>query len=272
MSATVPQQLSFSLSAEMVARANLWGINLTPDVFKNFITKIDGLDEKVPVFEHARCHLWTAAHRTGPTVKGNCHGTFNCGDGELITAHRFSYILAYGIPSDAVHRNDPCPCGEKNKDGTPKRYQSCCRAQILHMCTTITGEDHNGQCVNPLHMKLGFALENQEHIRRDGTGRGGVFRGETAYQSTLTDEKAALIWNAICETKTQSKKNRKSFDVLALQFGCTVNVLKDMSRGKTWNHITGLDKSIHNKKRIDRDQKKTLQKIAAKRAKVINPL
>jgi hypothetical protein len=97
MLTAVPQELHFSLSAEMVDRANLWGINLTPEVFKNFITKIDGLDEKVPVFEYARCHLWTAAHRTGPTVKGNCHGTFNYGNGELITAHRFRISLRTGF-------------------------------------------------------------------------------------------------------------------------------------------------------------------------------
>ena len=271
MSTAASQQLSFSLSAEMVARANLWGINLTPEIFKNFITKIDGLDEKVPVFEHYRCYLWTAAHRTGPSVKGNCHGTFNCGDGELINAHRLSYILAYGIPSDAVNRTDPCPCGEKNKDGTSKRYQSCCRSQILHMCTTITGQDHDGQCVNPLHMKLGFALENQEHIRRDGTGRGGVSVGENSSHTSLTNNKVRQVWVAICQNKLLPKEDRETYKTLADLLSVSEGLVKDMAGGKRWNVITGLDKTRHNRKRIARDQKKTQQKIAAKRARVAIP-
>lgn len=25
-----------------------------------------------------------------------------------------------------IGRNDPCPCGAKNQDGTPKKFKKCC--------------------------------------------------------------------------------------------------------------------------------------------------
>ena len=30
------------------------------------------------------------------------------------------------INDNKVGRNDPCPCGAKNPDGTPKKYKKCC--------------------------------------------------------------------------------------------------------------------------------------------------
>lgn len=222
-----------------------WELNVNNAVLQRFVQKIDGFFLDTPYFDVDRCYLWTGAGRKpieGLSHKGRQHGTFNCNQ-TLIPAHRLIYILTYGIPNDVVHKSDPCPCGSE------KVYKSCCRFEVRHQCITITNEDHNGLCVNPLHLKLGDHSANQHDIRIDGTGKGKISAGEKHHKCSITEEIARNIWSDL-QTGIPQKTIQEKHSLP------TKNIVKDISRGKTWTHITGKNRDKHNKLTHKRNEQK----------------
>ncbi len=108
------------------------------------------------------CWLWTAS------VLGMGYGQITKnGRGEMIKAHRASYIMAYGA--------------------VPKGKLVC------HSC------DMPG-CVNPQHLFLGSCADN--HADRNKKGRQA--KGENSGQAKLTEEKVLEI-RALVDSYTQEE-------------------------------------------------------------------
>lgn len=252
---------TFAPDVFTLRNAQNWGIDISKKRITSFLSKIDGIDVDNPTFEENKCYVWNAAG-SNYSKKGSKHGVFRINKGQgrdsLLASSRVMYILTYGIPTDIVDRMAACPCGKKGRDGTAKSYGSCCRPMVLHKCKDITGKDHDGKCMNPLHLYLGIAAENQHDIRHHGTGKGGIFKGETAYQAKMTNDQARAVWADI-QGKTDTLKN------IALKHGVSYSTVKDMNRGKAWNDITGKDKSKFNKQRIKRDEEKYQESKKRKR-------
>lgn len=272
--------LKLEFSEDLIKHTQDWKIDFNEKIFENFLNNIEGIDVKNPVFYENKCNLWTGAkqHKT-ENFKGGNHGYFNLKinskDFKTFGAHRLMYILAYGIPEDMASPRDPCPCGEQNTKailkGSIKTYGSCCRKVVRHNCKEISGEDYDGQCVNPLHLKLGTQSENQHDIRKHGTGKGGVFKGETAYQAKYSDEQMKELWKDIQlrEEQLQSREEKEDTSTITLleltkKHNMTYNTVKDMKNGRSWNHITGIVKT-KNEKRKERETKKFNVKQAQKR-------
>ena len=249
----------------MVIRAKQSSVDLTPELYENFISKIGGLDKKFPVFTSDKCFIWTGASRSG-TEKGNKHGTFNTGNG-LMNAHRFSYMLAYSLPQNlpGIGSKDPCPCGTIGvKSKSVREYGHCCKKIIRHVCKEINGNDFDGRCVNPMHMKLGTYEENQHDIRVHKTGKKKVLKGDKTPWATMTNEIATQVWQEI-QQREKEKEEGKRKDINLAELGKKYNISKhtlvSMRRGRAWNIITGKSKFEHNERRIERDEKKYQQKI-----------
>lgn len=228
------QTIKFDYPDEKIQiNAKLHGMDLTVTRFKNFLKKIDGIDPNNPIFKSNRCYMWTGAI-ANPTLKGGQHGNFNAGNNKIMKAHRIMYMLCNGIPHVAWKSTIPCPCG-KLYNGRRKQYRTCCGPVVMHKCIECVGKDSNGRCVNPFHLKLGTHSENQRDIYFHGTGRGKISQGELHGRATMTDEKARAVWedvNPLNKTLTHEQ--------IAVKHGVSKNIVKDMSRGKTWNHITGI--------------------------------
>jgi hypothetical protein len=247
-----PLQKKLPFGDEMVQNAHNHHITLTEEVYQNFFSKIEEIDADDPSFVQNKCYLWTGAKRQTAQQKGNQHGQFNCGNQKTVLAHRFMHILTGELKYDDGDRDAPCPCH------SGKKYGYCCRPQVNHKCKEITGEDHNGACVNPFHLALGTAAENQHDIRIHGTAKGGYAPGAAAHQATMSDEKAAEVWADI-----QGKEI--TLKAVAAKHGISENIVKDMSRGKTWNIITGLPKEKFNNQRKTRDENKYQATLNRKR-------
>lgn len=241
--------LTLSFNDDMVKRCQERGIVLTKDLFDKVIEQIDGFDQKTLTFVKDKCYKWTGSQNN---YNNYVQATIYIGKMEY--AYRLLYIMTKGIPGDTTDHNDNCPCGEKNKKGERKRYGSCCKLMMRHHCASITGGNLKGLCVNPLHLSLGTSEENQRDIRVHGTGKGGLFLGEQHYEATMTDEKAREVWADIQEGKLSlrdvSNKHRISY-----------NAVKDMNRGKSWKHITGIDGSKFKNQRVDREEIRYKDKI-----------
>jgi hypothetical protein len=259
------KQYQVSFSPEMITRAKEHDITFSQAIFDRLVklTQPGASDIKLRqtpdeqlmknrqifdnclmTFDSDTCCLWKGSVRP-KNQKGVQHGIFPI-EGQTIAPHRLMYIICFGLPIDITDPKNLCPCGAQGRKKLPKTYGSCCRQMVLHKCKEITGKDHDGACVNPLHLKLGTAAENQHDIRVHSTGKGGVKPGETAYQAKMTDNVAKEIRNAIQEKNTTLKE-------VAIRFGVSYNMVKDMSSGKSWNSISGLTKKKeYNKKRIDR--------------------
>ena len=239
---------------------NDWHIHIEPKNLKLVLNKIDGIDQENIIFESDICYLWNASIRTSKknTVSGNQHGAVHNITIGNMTSHRLIYMLTYGIPNLPIDRFDKCPCE------SGKNYQNCCRPEIRHRCKQITESDNNGLCVNPLHLELGDHHSNMHDIRVDGTGKGKIHIGNNHPRSIITEDKAREIWNDI-----QNKKEKKyTLQDIADIHGVKKSFIKDISCGRTWNHITG----IPTKKRIDNvklQKEKAYTKECIRRRKVL---
>lgn len=247
------KEFKLEYSTELQDRLKNFGINMTEDKFNSFLSLIDGIDMKDATFHKHKCYLWKGP--SSKKKKGSNHAHVK-GFGEK--GHRLMGIMVYDIPKDLVKPKQPCPCGETNKFGKVKTYMKCCRTLVRHVCKEINGEDHDGLCLNPLHLRLGTTEENQHDIRVHNTGRGGVFLGEKSYQAKMTDVKAAQVWEEI------KLKNHKELKEIAKKFEISYSCVKVMSCGKSWNHITKLPK-YSNEKRKQRDELKYQKKMQTKK-------
>jgi hypothetical protein len=241
----------FTFSSTMTNNAALWNITFDMKKYINLIQNIKFDDMKYPVFYNTKCYPWT-----GKVDKSGRYAKFGC-----IGAHRLMKILTSVVPQDLTLPKNPCPCGETNKNGNVKKYGSCCRSQVRHMCKTITGENHYGLCVNPLHLQLGIPQENQNDIRQHGTGKGGVYKGQNAPQTNLTDNQVREVWKEI----QKMKENKITLKEIAIKHGFSNSCVKDIKRGKAWNHITGLSKDKYNKRRIEIDEVRHQEKMITKK-------
>jgi hypothetical protein len=255
---------------EAVDRCNQWRIHLTKDVFDKFVSKIT--EPTKMVFERDTCRIWTGTKQSKQGTKGGNHGLFVLNQ-KLHGAHRFMYTMAHGIPPDLpnVRPRDPCPCGALNvKTKQPKRYDHCCRPVIRHICKDINGNDFDGSCVNPLHMTLGTFEENQHDIRRHGTAKGGVAKGDKTGWATMTNEIAQQVWEEIQQRGTEQKEGKREhlgIKELCVKYNISKHTIVAMRQGKGWNEITGKSKEEYNQRRIDRDE----QKYQVKMLKRKNP-
>lgn len=195
--------------------------NMDAKKFLQMLRHIDGFDPVALVFEPNKCYAWLGAHNASTG-----HGLMRIGD-QTRLVHRVIYNITYGIPGDEGDLNAPCPCGQA------RRYQSCCRPTVRHLCEIRSdAPGPSGSCCNPLHMALGTQSDNQRDIHVQKKGRGGVMPGESHPHAKMTDEKALAVWQDI--------KAGMTGKATAAKHGITTGMVKDMSRGRTWNHVTGI--------------------------------
>lgn len=132
-------------------------------------------------------------------------------DGKLIKAHRLSWILHHG----------PIP-----------KHDSYHGVMVCHHCD-------NHACVNPDHLFLGLARDNNEDKMKKGRHSCGagdhhrsvtrpdtIMRGDRHTQAKITDVIARLI-------KYGTETGRE----LAKHFGIKESTVSNIRTGKTWRHI-----------------------------------
>lgn len=138
------------------------------------------------------CWLWT-----GSTVRG--YGSFRLtrrGSERIargVKAHRWSWEAHYGPIAAGLH--------------------------VCHRCDVP-------RCVNPAHLFLGTALENQ----RDCKAKGRVPKGARRAGAKLTDD-------AVREVRSRYAAGGVSQDALAAEMGVSQEAIGRVLRGKTWNHV-----------------------------------
>jgi hypothetical protein len=159
--------------------------------------KIPSVEErfwsKVRVRDIEECWLWL-----GGTARFG-YGTFAIKHGDLIPAHRFSWILAYGNIPDGLW--------------------------ILHHCD-------NPPCVNPLHLFLGTRKDNINDMlqkRRHWAHRGysPITRGEKNGRARVTDAQVVEIRKRYILGQTQTE--------LAPLFGLSRQAIGRIVRREVWS-------------------------------------
>lgn len=269
----VPTTLTLTFDQNLIDRATPWGIVMDKDRFKNFFDKIseaiivtDEKDSMTVTFERSKCYEWGAA---GDKVKkGAQHGMFNIGNQHDMVASRFAYIIAHGLKQNenGIANDDLCPCGSVGRKGKRKTYKKCCRLEVTHQCKSINGLDSNGKCVNPLHLVAKTHSENMGDIHIHKTGRGKVSRGENHGNAEINEDDVKNIWADLLiykkGTSEQKKQNHvETYGQIVKKYGkpsITLTKVKDISAGRTWNHITMLERP---QKRYDARNKRNHQKI-----------
>lgn len=141
------------------------------------------------------CWRWTAADN------GNGYGVLRVPDSRgswrIAYAHRVAWELA----------NGPIPPG----------------LFVCHRC------DVRG-CVNPAHLFLGTAAENNADKTRKGRGRHGVMWGETNPNAVLADREALAI-------RAEHGAGGVTQTELARRYGVAKQVVNGIVRGKTYQHL-----------------------------------
>lgn len=89
----------------------------------------------------------------------------------------------------------------------------------------------NPICVNPAHLEPGSDADNAA----DKVARGRVPRGSRHANATLTEDSARAIFRLLGPNASSRKCAR-----VGLQFGVSHATAYAISRGLTWNHVTGL--------------------------------
>lgn len=224
---------------QVVARAMQWNFELyrLPSFFK----LIDGVEQVGPSsfkFVRDRCYLWQGSHKNGG--KGRQHGEFGILRTGCMKSHRIMYILYQGIPLDPPEFKDnlrkPCPCGAfSDRHGHVKAYVQCCRLQTRHLCLDVTHQDHDGLCVNPLHMTLGTQQDNMNDMARHGTAH--RMYGSESHEAKI-DEDQALAFLRDYEMRLQQDPSTTIIGV-AKDHGITDHIGRHIVQGRAWNHVTG---------------------------------
>lgn len=103
----------------------------------------------------------------------------------------------------------------------------CC---VLHDCPT--GDDP--MCVNPDHLWLGTQLENvADRVAKDRSSK-----GESHGRAHLTEDKVKKIKKELAEARTIQPRREYGLHVrLARRYRCTVDMVRDIDRGRTWKHV-----------------------------------
>lgn len=99
---------------------------------------------------------------------------------------------------------------------------------VCHRCD-------NRPCCNPGHLFLGTVADNSADMVAKGRWRGGDHRGARNPGAMLDDERVRAIWSLILAGKTNV--------AIAEQFGVHHATISAIRRGKTWAHITLLDRA-----------------------------
>lgn len=134
------------------------------------------------------CWLWTGG------LDRDGYGLFRgmLGGKPLNRAHRFSVVhFKHVLPQD----------GEN----------------VCHTCDTPS-------CVNPDHLFIGTAAENQQDKWQKG--RAYVHKGETHWSTKLTEDDVRAI-------RASTEKQRD----LAARYGLTQTTISDIRRRKSWAHV-----------------------------------
>lgn len=101
---------------------------------------------------------------------------------------------------------------------------------VLHDCPA--GDDP--MCVNPDHLWLGTQLENVA----DRVAKNRSSKGETHGRACLTEAKVRKIKKDLAEAKTvQPRRTYGLHAGLARRYRCTVDMVRDIDRGRTWKHV-----------------------------------
>lgn len=132
------------------------------------------------------CWLWTGAIH---------HGGYGViwRDGRNHHAHRISYELHIGpIPDDLF---------------------------VCHTCDVRI-------CVNPDHLWLGTALDNNRDRERKGRGNPPSLKGERAPAAKLTRQDVIDI-----------RRSREPHYVLAARYGMSRSALRAARAGQSWSHL-----------------------------------
>jgi hypothetical protein len=141
-----------------------------------------------PLNEREKCWNWTGALNI-PNHKG--YGVFcigklmHSGHRRLITAHRFSWMLA----------NGPIPKG----------------MSILHKCD-------NKLCVNPNHLFLGTHDDNMH----DASMKGRMARGSNHYMSKLTENQVRKIRKEYANTAITEENLGKKYGITQTDVGLII--------------------------------------------------
>lgn len=137
------------------------------------------------------CWLWTGAQQGQPP-----YGSIRAG--KRWKAHRFSYAIHYGVPPEHLH--------------------------VLHRCDTPL-------CVNPAHLFIGKALENNRD--KIAKGRAVYERGSARHCAKLTEAQAAMI-------KKLLRGPSVNLSAIASTYGVTRQAIYAIRDGRSWAHIDPL--------------------------------
>jgi hypothetical protein len=158
---------------------------------------------KVNIRSTDECWLWIGCS------SNRGYGLFDLSPARRrVKAHRISYFLNY--------REDPCPF-------------FCC-----HRCDVK-------KCVNPSHLFLGSAADNN----RDAAAKGHVQSGENHFSQRhpeliVRGEKhsaAKLKENTVIEIRMLYANGSFVFRDIASKFGVTERAIRSVVRRETWKHI-----------------------------------
>jgi hypothetical protein len=137
------------------------------------------------------CWLWT-----GTLIKSTGYGQLQVGD-RGIGAHRFSWEMVHGPITDGLH--------------------------VLHKCDVRA-------CVNPTHLFLGTAADNNHDMHQKGRAR--VMRGDGHVGAKLSSTDIPGILKRLADGETCI--------AIANDFGLTDCAINAIRRGKSWTHVTGI--------------------------------
>jgi hypothetical protein len=153
--------------------------------------------EKVDIRSEDECWEWIA--RTTPSG----YGSFSI-NGKFASAHKMSWILAYGeIPKT------------KSSD-----YRGTC---VLHKCD-------NRKCVNPKHLFVGTHTDNMKDMESKRRGKTTPQHGEHNPQSKLTESDVLEI------RKKYSSGNYRLTD-LARIYNIKFQTVSDIIRKRRWAYL-----------------------------------
>lgn len=134
------------------------------------------VDTNGPIFKGSPCWLWTAF------VNKKGYGTIRISRGSMGMAHRVSWLLTYGEIPNGLH--------------------------VLHKCD-------NPPCVNPEHLFLGTALDNNRD--REAKGRGVRLYGSDHGMSKVTAVEVETIRNLYATGQYLQRELAEKFGICQSQ-------------------------------------------------------